>query len=92
MKKPVVPQLFQRANVYWNEGELYDASINRSPTSYDLNPESVDHQSHSKVMGHLVGERVLLNEYFMLHLLVGRRHFTCTAAQLIIGTSCFNVN
>ena len=49
MKKPVVPQLFQRANVYWNEGELYDASINRSPTSYDLNPESVDHQSNTLV-------------------------------------------
>ena len=29
----------QRANVYWHEGELYDASINRSPTSYLLNPE-----------------------------------------------------
>ena len=33
----------QRANVYWHEGELYDASINRSPTSYLLNPASVAH-------------------------------------------------
>ena len=36
----------QRANVYWHEGELYDASINRSPTSYLLNPASVSSSHH----------------------------------------------
>ena len=37
----------QRANVYWHEGELYDASINRSPTSYLLNPASVAIAHHT---------------------------------------------
>jgi hypothetical protein len=29
----------QPAKMFYNEGEVYDANINRSPTSYMVNPE-----------------------------------------------------
>lgn len=64
------------AKLYYNEGELLDASVNRSPTSYENNPrEEVQAYKHNtdkgmyllKIVDSVSGEPMAMLNWFAVH-------------------------